>query len=216
MVANGTMDEHMAALLWTVAAEKKSLVSSAGPQHAGKTTVLFAALEYRPEGTPIHVMSGEIEEIKEFGSHPDGGYMEIGEISDHNPIRYIWEEPVRALFKTLKTGFKLATTMHADSVEDVFHQICTSCEVPDKDAEHVEYVVHITRFGEDKESYWRRIDGIYEIRGVENSKPNAVALFTWNESDDTFAAPNKPELLSTSAETLAERAAKIRAEANQV
>jgi Flp pilus assembly CpaF family ATPase len=214
MVANGTMDENMAALLWTIGAEKKSLVSSAGPQHAGKTTVLFASLEYRPEGTPVHAMSGEIEEIQEFASHPDGGYMEIGEISDHKPVRYIWEEPVRELFRTLKTGFKLATTMHADSVEDVFHQICKSCEISDEDAEHVEYVVHITRFGEDKESYWRRIDGIFEIRGVKNGVANAVPLFTWQESDDSFIAPNTPTGLSASAEVLAERATQIRSEAD--
>ncbi len=203
----------MAALLWTIAEEKKSIVSSAGPQHAGKSTVLFAALEYIPKGTPVHTMSGEIEEIQKFAGHPDGGYMEIGEISDHRPVRYIWNEPVRALFKTLKTGYSLATTMHADSVEDVFNQICTLNEVGDADASLVEYVVHITRFGEDKESYWRRIDGIYEIRGVANGVANAVELFVWRESDDSFVASNSPQNLSASADLLADRAIQIRSEA---
>ena len=216
MVANHTMDEHMAALLWTIAEEKKSLVSAAGPQNAGKTTVLFAALEYIPEGTPVHGMSGEIEEIQEFAGHPDGGYMEIGEISDHNPVRYIWIEPVRALFDTLKTGYSLATTMHAESVEDVFHQICTVNEVIDSRAALIDYVVHIARFGEDRESYWRRVDGIYEVRGVENGVANAVELFGWRESDDSFVASNLPENLSATAEVLAERAAVIRSKASGI
>ncbi len=216
MVANHTMDEHMAALLWTIAEEKKSLVSSAGPQHAGKSAVLFAALEYIPDGTPVHAMSGEIEEIQEFAGHPDRGYMEIGEISDHNPVRYIWHQPVRALFETLKTGYSLATTMHAESVKDVFYQICTVNEVSDGDASLVEYVVHITRFGEDKESYWRRVDGIYEIRGVENGVANAVELFAWRESDDSFIVTNPPENLSAPTELLARRAAEIKSEASSI
>jgi type IV secretory pathway ATPase VirB11/archaellum biosynthesis ATPase len=213
MVANNTMDAHMAASLWTIAAEKKSIVSGAGPQHAGKTTVLFADMEYVPEGTPIHAMSGEIDEIREFANSPDGGYLEVGEISDETPDRYIWEEPVRALFTTLKTGYSLATTMHVSGVEDVFEQICGVCEVPDADAALVEYVVHIARFGQDEETYWRRIDGIYEIRGVESGVPNAVKLFSCNESDDSFVATNSPQMLSASAEILAERAEVIRREA---
>jgi Flp pilus assembly CpaF family ATPase len=212
MVANHTMDENMAALLWTIAAEKKSFVSGAGPQHAGKSTVLWASLEFAPKGTPIHVMTGQIDEIREFGGAGKGGYLEVGEISDHNPERYIWGEPVRALFNTLKTGYSLCTTMHTSGVEDVFEQICGVNEVSDADASMIDYVIHITRFGEDKESYWRRIDGIYEIRGVEGGKANAVELFSWRESDDSFVASNQPERLSASASVLVERAVQIRSQ----
>jgi type IV secretory pathway ATPase VirB11/archaellum biosynthesis ATPase len=212
MVANHTMDEHMAALLWTIAAEKKSFVSGAGPQHAGKSTVLWAALEFVPEGTPIHAMTGQIDEIREFAGAGKSGYLEVGEISDHKPERYIWLEPVQALFETLRTGYSLCTTMHTSSVEDVFEQICGVNEISDADASMIDYVIHITRFGEDKESYWRRIDGIYEIRGVEGGKANAVELFSWRESDDSFVASNQPQRLSTSADVLAERAAHIRSQ----
>jgi type IV secretory pathway ATPase VirB11/archaellum biosynthesis ATPase len=204
------MNEHMAALLWTVAAERKSFVSCAVPQYAGKTTTLSAILEYVPEGTPVHALSGEIDEMREFASSPDGGYLEVGEISDQKPIRYIWGEPVKVLFETLRTGFSFVTTMHTEGVEDVFTQICAVNDVSDADASTIEYVVHIHRFGDDKENYWRRVNGIYEIRGVEDGVPDAVELFGWRESDDSFVTSNSPELLSTSADVIAERAAQIR------
>ena len=204
------MNEHMAALLWTISAEKKSFVSCAVPQWAGKTTTLSAILEYVPDGTPVHALSGEIDEMQEFAGSPDGGYLEVGEISDQKPVRYIRGEPVKVLFETLRTGFSFVTTMHTEGVEDVFHQICSANDISNADASIIDYVIHIHRFGDDKENYWRRINGIYEIGGVEDGVPNAVELFTWRESDDSFVTHNPPESLSTSADVIAERSAQIR------
>ena len=196
----------MAALLWTIAAEKKNFVSAAAPQHAGKSTVLFAMLDHIPEGTPVHNLTGEIDEMREFASSPDGGYLEVAEISDHKPVRYIWGEPVNVLFETLKTGFSLTTTMHADSVADVFHQICGINGIGDSDASTVQYVVHIKRFGEDKSNYWRRVDRVAEIGSVTDGVPEISELFAWRESDDNFEEINTPRLLTASASALTERA----------
>ena len=203
------MDSRMAALLWTIAEEKKSFVSAAGPQNAGKSTVLFAMLDHIPQGTPVHNLTGEIEEIREFARSPDGGYLEVGEISDQRPARYIWGEPVHALFKTLQAGFSLTTTMHADGVADVFHQICDINEIADSDASTVQYVVHIKRFGEDKSNYWRRVDRVAEIGGVTGGVPDISQLFAWHEADDSFEELNPPRLLRATASMLAERAALI-------
>ncbi len=210
------MDEHIAALLWTIAEEKRSFVSAAVPQWAGKSTVLYAMLEHVSEGTPIHALSGEIDEISELARSPDGGYLEVGEISDQKPSRYIWGEPVHALFKALNTGFSLATTMHASGVEDIFRQVCIDNEISDADASVIQYVVHIKRFGEDKPSYWRRIDRVHEITGVGNGVPVASELFSWREEDDRFVASNPASLLTASSAVLAERAESIRKQAMEV
>ena len=216
LVANNTMDEHIAAVLWTIAEEKKSFVSAAGPRNAGKSTVLWAMLDHVPEGTPIHQLDGTINEIVELSNSPDGGYLEVGEISAGSPSRYIWGESVGALFKTLGAGFSLATTMHAGDAVDVFRQVCIDNEISDADASTIEYVVHILRFGEDDESYWRRIDAVYEISSVENGVPVASELFSWNEADDRFIAINSPNLLAASSVALAERAESIGKQATEV
>ena len=206
----------MAALLWTVAEEKRSFVSAAGPQNAGKTTVLWAMLDHVPEGTPIHALNGEIVEMNEYAKSPDGGYLEVGEISDQRPVRYIWGEPVRVLFKTLNTGFSLATTAHADGVDDVFRQICVDNEISDADASTIEFVVHILRFGEDMDSYWRRIDSVHEITGVKNGVQIASELISWDEENDSFIAPHPVTVLSASSALLEERAQSIGKQAAKV
>lgn len=203
------MDGHLPALLWTIAEEKRSFVSAARPQNAGKSTVLSAMLEHVPEGTPIHALNGEIDEMNDFGKSPDGGYLEVGEISDQSPVRYIWGEPVRVLFKTLNTGFSLATTMHADGIGDVFRRICVDNEISDADASNIQFVVHILRFGEDDESYWRRVDSVHEITGVKDGAPVASELFSWDEKSDSFIASNPVTRLSASSALLAKRAESI-------
>jgi hypothetical protein len=213
LVANNTMDEHIAALLWTIAEEKRSFVSAAVPQRAGKSTVLWAMLDHVPAGTVIHPFNGQINEIREHASSPDGGYLEVGEISTEPPTRYIWDEPVRALFKTLDAGYSLATTMHVIDANDLFHQICTDNEISDADASIIQYVIHCKRFGEDDESYWRRVNRVYEITGVENGVPVVTELFAWNEDDDNFIALSAPTQLNAAPDLLAKRADSIRRQA---
>lgn len=154
--------------------------------------------------------------MNEYAKSPDGGYLEVGEISDQSPVRYIWGEPVRVLFKTLNTGFSLATTMHADGVDDVFRQICVESEISDSDASTIEFVVHILRFGEDMESYWRRIDSVHEITGVKNGVQIASELFSWDEENDSFIVPNPVTVLSASSALLEERAQSIGKQAAKV
>lgn len=209
MVTNGTMNAQIAAVLWTIAAEKRSFVTAAVPQNAGKSAVLFAMLEHAPKGAPIHALDGTIEEIREFANPPDHGYLEVGEISDQTPSRYIWKEPVRALFETLGAGYSLATTMHADGVDDLFRQLCVENMVSDAGASIIQYVVHIHRFGEDKPDYWRRISGLYEIRGVSGGVPDVSQLFAWRGHEDDFVVVNQPGLLSTPRSVIADRAKSI-------
>ena len=119
-------------------------------------------------------------------------------------------EPVQALFRTLKAGYSLATTMHTPDVNDVFHQICAENDISDADASVIEYVIHCQLFGEDDESYWRRVDRVDEVTGVENGVPIARELFSWNEDNDSFTALSAPTGLNASPDLLAERAKTIR------
>jgi hypothetical protein len=210
LVQNGTMDEHIAALLWTIAEEKRWIVSAAVPRKAGKSTALHAALQFVPEGTPVHHMSGDIEEIRSFASSPDGGYLEVGEISTEPPARYIWGEPVAALFETLSAGFSLATTMHAADPTDLFQQICEGNGISDADASKIECLVFAERFGESDETYWRRVTGVFEVHGVKNGAPDVTKLHEWDRSNDTFTALAYPARLAASPDTLAARAEAIR------
>jgi type IV secretory pathway ATPase VirB11/archaellum biosynthesis ATPase len=210
LVQNGTLDEHVAALLWTVAEEKRWLVTAAVPRKAGKTTVLEAALQFAPPGTPIHHLDGTIEEIQRFGKNPDGGYLVVGEISTEPPARYIWGDRVRALFKSLRAGFSLATTLHAPDVDGVFDQICRGNGILDVDASRIQYVVHVERFGDSDETYRRRVAGVYEVAAVAAGKPDARPLHKWSETLGRLEQVRSPKCLTASAATLAKRARSMR------
>lgn len=209
------MDERIGALLWTIAEEKRSFVTAAEPQNAGKSTVLHAALQHVPDKTRVHALTGAIEEINALREAPDGGYLEVGEISTERPERYIWGEPVKALFEAIGSGFSLATTMHATGVNDVFQQICIDNGISDTSASAIEYVVHIKRFGDDDQSYWRRIRTVHEIKVVTNGVPVTNQLFSWNEKADRFVELNAPVLFTASSALLAERADLIKQKASE-
>jgi type IV secretory pathway ATPase VirB11/archaellum biosynthesis ATPase len=210
LVQNNTMDEHIAALLWTIAEEKRWLVTAAVPRKAGKSTVLNAALQFAPPGTPIHRLTGEIEEIRELRSRPDGGYLEVGEISTEPPKRYIWGEPVTALFEALAAGFSLATTMHAPDIDNVISQISEGNGIPDRALAKLNYVVLIERHGETDDSYWRRVTGVYEVAKVVSGRPEATLLHRWVEKGDRFEQVGRPKLLTAAPEALGARASRIR------
>lgn len=216
LVRNGTMSEQMAAVLWSVAAERRWFIVAAKPRKAGKSAVSEAVLHFAPPGTPIHRLSGEIEEMERLAHSPDGGYLVVGEISPQRPERYIWGEAVTVLFRTLNAGFALNTTLHASSIEEVFDQICQENGVSDEDAGKIEYIAYVERFGgdpdgsEDDDLYWRRVSGLYEIGAVRGGVPDARLLSRWLETDDSFVQERGPQLLDASENTLEARARQIR------
>ncbi len=210
LATNGTIDAGMAALLWSVAAEKKSFLVVAEPQKAGKSAVSNAMLDMAPAGTPIHRLTGAIEETREIAKQPDGGYLVIGEFSEGRPAHYIWGEPVREVIKVAAAGFSLTTTMHAPGVESTFDQICNGNGVNDSGAAMFEYFIFIRRMGE-VDSYWRRVLEIREVTGVVDGVPDTRLLHSWNESQDTFARVTGPTMLNATQSEIARRAALIRA-----
>ncbi len=216
LVRNGTMSEQMAAVLWSAAAERRWFIVVAKPRKAGKSVVSDATLQFAPGGTPIHRLSGEIEEMEQLSRSPDGGYLVVGEISTGSQDRYMWGEAVAVLFRTLNASFALNTTLHASSVEDVFDQICRQNSVSDEDAGRIEYMAYVERFGgdpdgaDDDDLYWRRVSGLYEIASVRDGVPDARLLSRWVESEDRFVQEQSPQQLVADENTLAARARQIR------
>ena len=56
-------------------------------------------------------------------------------------------------------------------------------------------MLYILRFGEDDDSFWRRVSEIHEIDRVRDGKPEGRQLFSWVEPDDRFAPVEAPDFL---------------------
>lgn len=119
LIAAGTLDAGTAALLWLALERRASLVVAARAPHAGKTTVLTALLDFLPADTTRYYLRGWSETF-DFLDHADPrrGYILCNEISAHLPV-YLWGRKVSQLFAAAARGYKLGTTMHAESVEEL-------------------------------------------------------------------------------------------------
>ncbi|HWO72088.1 MAG TPA: hypothetical protein VNN21_00855, partial [Dehalococcoidia bacterium] len=81
LVANGTMNAEMAAILWAAVDEQKSFLTVAIPRFAGKTTTSNAVLALRPPDMPIHHVAGEPEVMERLKRERRGGYLVVAEFA---------------------------------------------------------------------------------------------------------------------------------------
>ncbi len=64
LIASGTLDAELAALLWLLVEGRVPLVVAAGPQGAGKSTVLHALLAFQPSTERPRVLRGFAEDFQ--------------------------------------------------------------------------------------------------------------------------------------------------------
>ena len=204
LVANRTLSPDMAATLATAARERRSLLFFAIPRLAGKTTTMLATLDHAPEGTPIHELSLEAGPGLGIPSPPDGGYLVMHEIAQTAFPTYLWGEPVRRVFRSLRGGeLALATVLHAGGLEEAFSVILEGNEVPDADAALLDYAVYIRSLGSDWRQPTRRVVAeLHEIAGVRGGRVEAKLLHRWDEASDRFEAVGRPSLLAGGDEAL--------------
>jgi len=203
------MDADLAAILWSVADERRSFMTVAVPRFAGKSTVSDAILKFARPDTPIHPLSGDEAQMDELATRPDGGYLVVGEFSKAPVDNYIWGAPVRKVFETVSTGFSLVTALHAPTVEEAYDRICAGNGVSDEDASAINYMFYIDRHGESEADFWRRISAVWEVERVVDGKPDARLLHRWDGGTDTFESVEEPRLLDAHGDSIRDRAGKI-------
>ena len=182
LIENGTLDLRTAALLWLLVERKSSILAAAGPQLAGKTTLLTALLDVMPTRYE-KVLTGGMNEDFSFLQHttPKETYLLVAELSNHLPA-YLWGEAVPKLFDALDRGYSMLATMHADTPDEVL-QILHDYPVfiPDHRLHHIGVVVNLAlTYGE--HSLVRRVTGVTLIE----PEPSLVKLVDWNAQDDSL------------------------------
>jgi hypothetical protein len=198
LVANRTMSVEMAATLAVAAEERRSMLFVAIPRMAGKSTTMHAALQYATPATPFHQLSRAAGPGLAIPAAPTGGYLVMSEISDVGFDDYLWGEDVRRVFATLAGGaFSLATALHAGGIDEAFKVICGDNGVPDEHAARIDLLVYIRSLGRWDRPVRRAVEAVYEIQGVLNGRPQAVALHRWAQAEDQFETLDAPRRLGT-------------------
>src|SRR5205807_8666966 len=146
-IAQGSVDVETVALTWLLLEHGVSL-TVAGPTDpqpgVGKTTTLNALLQFLPEGTALAYMSGMYENFA-FTRLPDidpaTTYALCNEVSDHLPI-YMWGRVARRFLTLPAQGYHIATSVHADTIEDVISMYRDDLRVSPDDVRRLGLVVH--------------------------------------------------------------------------
>jgi hypothetical protein len=201
LVTNGTMDAEVAGTLWSAAAENLSFLCVAVPRNAGKTTVGSAILALRKPGTPLHFALGETREMEALRQRQEGGYIVIGEFSPWAMPSYIWGESVHQVFRSLRHGYSLQTSLHAPGVEPGIRVITGDIGISDEDAGHLKLVVYV----EVPRPGVRRVAEVFEVDEVRDGAPVGRTLFRWDREHDRFDKLNEPSQFGTDRELLARR-----------
>lgn len=191
-----TLSPELAALLWTLLQRGASLIVAAGPQRAGKTTLLTALLSLLPASTTAYYTQGFGESFAALPSRPSDGppiFILINEISDHLST-YLWGLPVQRAFALLGQGYSLAGTMHAHQAEECLWQLHYGCGVPVDDLARCDLVLTMTA-----EPGRRRVAQLLSLAPGEPIIP----LAAWERGDDTYVVLDDVQALERAARMIA-------------
>lgn len=205
LIANGTMNADMAAVLWAAVDEELSFLTVALPRLAGKSTTSMAALGLRRPHVALHEVAGEPRLMDRLKEQKLGGYLVVAEFSRAPMYGYIWGDAVQRVFDTLPHGYALQTSLHADSVDEGMQVVTKGIGISDEQASAFRLVIYIRRFGDPVTGYWRRVAEIFEIEKVENRRAVGQTLFRWRPDDDSFEQVATPKQFGGGTERLRQR-----------
>ena len=120
LVKRGTLDLRVAALLWLLMERRASAIVCAGPNFAGKTTMLNVMLNFLPPEVSQITLEGNYEDFSfTQDAVPDKTYMVAEEFNTY--MNYVWGRTARKAFELLGQGYHLGGTIHATAPEEAIY-----------------------------------------------------------------------------------------------
>ncbi|MBV8694295.1 MAG: hypothetical protein JO125_17030 [Chloroflexi bacterium] len=194
IIALGSVDTETAALVWLILEQGASL-TVAGPTDpqpgVGKTTTLNALLQFLPEDSALAYMSGMYENFA-FMRIPDINpattYALCNEVSDHLPI-YMWGRVARRYLALPSQGYHIATSVHADTVDDVINMYRHDLRLKAEDVRLLGLIINIGLVGDIYPPRRRWLTTHFIRPQADPEDPYTIVtlpLSLWNQFDDTF------------------------------
>jgi hypothetical protein len=202
ILAARNLDARTTALCWMVLEAHGSMLIAAEPPHSGKTTTLTAFLDFLPNDVRRVFLRGWAETF-DYVRHgdPRRTLLLANELSSHLPV-YLWGPKAVEAFRTLRKGYAIASTLHADSPEDALTQLVGELGVSAEDLTRIDLllVMRMYRLGGTA-----RVDGpvagpvarrvVSVHRPVPGPRGIALeALVEWDQATDTHRHDETAEL----------------------
>lgn len=200
LVALGSLDARTAALLWLLIERHQSVIVS-GPTDPtpgiGKTTTLNALLGFLPPGSTLVYTTGMYEDF-DFRDEVDPATTCVlaNEVSDHLRI-YMWGNAARTLLRLPGDGFAVATSCHADTVQDVLSMMRHDLRLPAETVRGLGIIINIGIVGR----VWPPRRRFLTVNFLAPQPPDGSAndirlipLAEWQASSDTFTPATQEAL----------------------
>ena len=189
----GNMDARTAALCGMTIEAHGSLLIAAEQPHSGKTTTLTALLDFLPNATRRIFIRGWAETFDFLGqTKPETTLLLANELSSHLPV-YLWGPKAVRVFETLKRGYALASTLHADSCDEALAQLVGELGVDQRDLARVNLLMVMRIYATTGGGYARRVVSVHRLvpRG---GTVTALPLVTHDERADSHEHEESAEI----------------------
>lgn len=181
MVAGHSISEAGAELLRGIGSTGASFLVYALPRNAGKSTLTRAIVAEAPASLPRLEFYGTEEERASLSATGGSGYLQVAEIGHAGRPGYLTGEEVGRLFQLLGHGYSLASSLHADSVDEVFDVLGRN-SIPSEVAASVDYFIKVRALGDpDDPSTQRVVEEVHEITRSTTGEPLSALLYRRHE-----------------------------------
>src|SRR3954451_10111533 len=163
IVRAGNMDTRTAALCGMTIEAHGSLLIAAEEPHSGKTTTLTALLDYLPQSVRRIFIRGWAETfdfVKQ--TKPEETLLLANELSSHLPV-YLWGPKAVRVFATLRRGYALGSTLHADSADEAVSQMTGELGVPAADLARVHLLMVMRIYASESGGHVRRVISVHRL-----------------------------------------------------
>lgn len=139
-----------------------------------------AILAEAPPDLPRQEFVGTEEELVALAAVPAAGYLSVAEIGHRGRRGYLAAEEVVRLFDLVGHGYSVASSLHADSVQEVF-DVLAGNGIDRDQAATVPYLVKIRVLGDpDDDSTARVVEAIHQIGVSDTGDVTDALLYEWD------------------------------------
>lgn len=182
----GNLDARTAALCGMAIEAHGSLLIAAEHPHSGKTTTLTALLDYLPERVRRVYIRGWSETFDYLRqTRPQDTILLVNELSSHLPV-YLWGPKAVRTFATLRRGYAIGSTLHADSAEETVAQLTGELGVAAEDLGRVDLLMVMRIYATTRGGHARRVVSLHAL-GCASGGVTLTPLVAHDPADDSFS-----------------------------
>jgi hypothetical protein len=194
LVEARNMDARTAALCGMVMEAHGSLLIAAEQPHSGKTTTLTAFLDFLPNRVRRVFLRGWVETFDYLAqTRPQDTILLGNELSSHLPV-YLWGPKAVRVFETLRQGYALGSTLHADSAPEAIAQLTGELGVAEADLARVDLLMVMRVYATVRGQYARRVVSLHRIGLRNGAGLEPVALVEHDQRRDAHKHHEAAEL----------------------